>query len=182
MWFSYPWVGTETPSKKEAQVGISDYFASVFNRRGIASRVVRTDGHTLDGIDYLLEGQLDHFVGVMNEAHPTPDPVLHHGYDVRVLGLTAVTLTLTEVASGELVWRGNFSVFDELLTVDEPIVVNHPTRREQTFQIYGDHFAYWAHTSMQEHAERALRKVTLDILADMEGVLAPGDRGPISGP
>ncbi|MEW6741522.1 MAG: hypothetical protein AB1486_02090 [Planctomycetota bacterium] len=176
-WRPFPWVGTVVAENRRSNEGVTDYLAALLDRRRVAERVVRLGSRdSLEGVDYVLEGRLEHFVGILAEAEPMADLHLHPGTDVLLAGQTSMTLSLLATASGEVMWSGSFEGKDDLVTIDEPIAANMPTDFDRTYTVFSDHFDQWAVGAMQDRAERSLVRVSHQILEDMETVLAPAEK------
>ncbi|MFO0982701.1 MAG: hypothetical protein U1E76_13380 [Planctomycetota bacterium] len=182
LWKPFPWAGTVAPRQMEIRDAISDYVASMLDRRHLADRVVRSsDPQGPGGVRYVLTGYIDHFVGILSELVPPPHPELYPGFDLQIQGQTALRLKLREAASGNVLWEGAFTAHTEFVEMSERVKYYNPTDFWRFHKIFVDHFDYWAFDSMTYHAERALKQAVQDALKDLEGTLAP-DTGPLPPP
>jgi hypothetical protein len=173
-WVPFPWAGTEPPRTMEIRNGLSDYLASVLDRRHIAERVIRTTDDKPQGdVKYVLTGSIDHFVGILAEAVPPPNRELYPGFDILVQGQMAMHLRILENGTGSVVWEGVFDSRTQMIEMSEKLKYYNPTNFWRFDTIFVDHFDYWAWDSMTIHAERALKAAVQDALKDLEATLAP---------
>jgi hypothetical protein len=173
-WMPYPWAGTEAPRMMEIRNGLSDYLASVLDRRHIAERVIRTtDEQPQGGVKYVLTGSIEHFVGIMAELVPPPNRELYPGFDVLVQGQMAMKLKILDNTTRHVVWEGVFDSRTVMMEMSEKLKYYNPTNFWRFDTIFVDHFDYWAWESMTVHAERALKAAVQDALKDLEATLAP---------
>jgi hypothetical protein len=173
-WVPFPWAGTEAPKKMEIRNGLSDYLASVLDRRHIAERVIRTtDEKPQADVKYVLTGSIDHFVGILAELVPPPDRELYPGFDILVQGQAAMHLKILDNATRAVVWEGVFDSRTQMIEMSEKLKYYNPTNFWRFDTIFTDHFDYWAWDSITIHAERALKAAMQDALKDLEATLAP---------
>jgi hypothetical protein len=178
-WFPYPYLGSQLPASRPAADGLSDYFALLLDRRGLVQRVFRARSQEdafKQGAVLVLHGSLDHFAGVFLEreltAETPSDDLRRFDYSTRI----DLTLQLVRRGGG-VVWRSRLLHEPPL---DDPHLYDQmellrDSRILPLSQLAQQRMPEAAYDDVVRHMQRALRRLALDALEQLEATQRKAD-------